>query len=263
MTTLPGAFFFGGLIASAIAVYYFGRWTWFARIHGVARWWVNLYLSFILLVGFAFALSFVSFTLSGYKTFQLMAADPEGGFAFYTEAGLEAAPLALVVLLLGIVVREIDAFKAWRSSSDMRSPWRRRLDLLVGLALLTSPVALFVGIDSQVKETAYFMFAPWMVTIPAIALAFALNWVWENPSARLHNNLGVQRLALVSMAHGLIWLAFLFEDFAGHARNSLEGIGGLGGVLLVAVSISLATWAAVNLLGWVWDGFNKKSSEEP
>lgn len=258
MTTLPWPYFFGGLILSAIVTFYFARWTWIERVHPIARWWVNAYLSFLLMAAWAFVLAFTSFTVLGYNTFELMTADPDGGFVFYMVSGAEALGLAMVVLAASILMREVQSFRARKTKEDRRRPSRRRLDLLVGLVLLTSPIAVWAGVDARVQGVVYFLIAPCLVPLLAIALVWVAWWCWRNPTAKLHTHLGFQRLAAVSSVHGAFWFPVLFDEFAGRARNAIEGLGGLGGAALVASEISLATWLAVNVVGWVWEGFTKK-----
>lgn len=90
----------------------------------------------------AFVLAFTSFTVLGYNTFELMTADPDGGFVFYMVSGAEALGLAMVVLAASILIREVQSFCARKTQEDRRRPSRRRLDLLTGLALLTSPISV-------------------------------------------------------------------------------------------------------------------------
>lgn len=180
-----------------------------------------------------------------------MAADPYGGFELFMMAGIETLFLSLIVLAASVLMREVQSFRARKIREDQRGTYRRRLDLLAGLAILTSPIAIWAGGEARVEGIGYFFVVPCLVPLLAVALV---------RTEKLHSNLGFQRLAVIGLIHGALWVPILFEVFASRHRGVVEGIGGgaLGRVALAASLISLATWAAVNIAGWVWEGFTEK-----
>lgn len=258
MVNLPGPYFFGSVALLAILAVLLTKWTWIPRIHGISRWWVSTYLSLLALSCIAFALSFIGHLAFGSLSFGALTEDPDGAVAYFTETGMEAMFLAIVLVPLTIIYREARHFQKPQIPTVPLEANAKRTRLLYGIALLVGPLFFFSGIISNVKAMFFFSVVPWAFCIPSLMVAWVVNWCIENPTARLHGHLGIQRLAAVSTVHGALWIPYFYDDFGSRARKLVDIVLASSQSVLLALFVSLATWLTINLAGWVIEGFSRK-----
>ena len=94
------------------------------------------------------------------------------------------------------------------------------------------------------------------ISLPMMALAAVIVWLTRNPTARLHSNEGMKRLALLALASGPIW--FAAEYWLGSFRI-VDERGYL--MFLYSCGVSIAAWLAVNVIGWAVAGFSASARE--
>ena len=220
----------------------------------------SVYPTSVFLVISSASVALLLLFINDISSFETFMARPIDILRVAVGSGAESLVLGIILSHLYVVYLELrSVFKKGARSAES-FPIRLTFVFVYSFVILLVAGLTLVGIF-EVNQTGvvmfYFIF-PFLAAICLLAVAWTILWVVRNPNARLHNNLGVERLAKVSLLHGLVWIPWLMPRF----RSPLFFNTALDICFLAAqcIAISLVTWLGVNALGWILEGFGKKSS---